>query len=157
VKVLSVSSSDYRLIGRQLCKLSAEAFGNYLGCMALGWCNPKFALCLSEDLLQRAKDGGELTALIAIIGLDRQLSNPISVTTKQNIEATFAHALENTASTHPEVSFARDALAEYWAQRTQQLKPESEPAMHGQSFWSSRVAEVRDPPVQPPAIRDQQV
>lgn len=29
---------------------------------------------------------------------------------------------------HPEVSFARGALAEYWALRTQQPKPESDPA-----------------------------
>lgn len=130
VRALSIQSSDIRLIGRQLCELSVEAFGNYLGCMALGRCNPKFALRLSTDLLQRAKNGSELTALIAIIGLDRQLSNPISVTTKQNIEAAFADALENTASTHPEVSFARDALAEYWAQRTKQPKPGAEPASH---------------------------
>lgn len=157
VKVLSATSSDYRLVGRQLCELSVEAFGNYLGCMALGRCNPKFASRLSTDLLQRTKDGGALTALIAIIGLDRQLSHPISLTTKQNIEATFARALENAALTHPEVSFARDALAEYWAQRTQLPKPKFEPAMSGRSFWSSGVAEVRDPTVQTPVIRDQQV
>lgn len=130
VKALLASSSDYRLVGRQLCELSVEALANYFGCMALGRCNPKFALRLSTDLLHRAKDGSGLTALIAIIGLDRQLSNPISVTTKQNIEAAFADALENTASTHPEVSFARDALAEYWAQRTKQPEPEAEPAYH---------------------------
>ncbi|GLQ99073.1 hypothetical protein GCM10007863_34930 [Dyella mobilis] len=35
-KVLSVPSSDYRLIGRQLRELSVETPGNYLGCMALG-------------------------------------------------------------------------------------------------------------------------
>jgi hypothetical protein len=96
-------------------------------------------------------------ALIATIGLDRQLSHPISLTTKQNIEAAFARALENTALTHPEVSFARDALAEYWAQRIPQMKPESEPAMSGRSFWSTGVAEVRDPTVQTPVIRDQRL
>lgn len=130
VRALSIHSSDIRLIGRQLCELSAETFGNYLGCMALGRCNPKFASRLSEDLLHEAMNGSGLKALIAVIGLDRQLSIPVSATTKQNIEDAFAFALERTTIAHPEVSFARGALAEYWAQRTQQPKPESGPASH---------------------------
>lgn len=128
VKVLSINSSDCRLVGRQLCTLSAEAFGNYLGHMALGRCNPNFASRLSADLLHRAMEESELAVMIAVIGFDRQLSYPVSVTTKQNLEKAFAHALENTAKVHPEVAFARGALAEFWAQRIQQSKPSSEVA-----------------------------
>ncbi len=128
VKVLSINSSDCRLIGRQLCTLSAEAFGNYLGHMALGRCNPNFASRLSADLLNRAMNESDLAIMIAVIGLDRQLSYPVSVTTKQNLEEAFARALENTAEFHPEVAFAKGALAEFWAQRIQRLKPSPEVA-----------------------------
>lgn len=136
VRALSIASSDHRFVGRQLCALSEEAFGNYLGCMALGRRNPIFAARLSEDLLHRGMEGSGMTMIIAVIGLDRQLSYPRSAITQQHLEKAFAHALENVAKVHPVVAFARCALAEYWAQRTCQPRP---PANSTSNVWKSSV------------------
>lgn len=125
VRALSITSSDFRFVGGWLRALSEEAFGDYLGCMALGRCNPIFASRLSSELLHRGMGSSGLTVLVAVIGLDRQLSYLRAATTKECLEDAFAHALEIAAKVHPEVAFAKGALAEFWAQRSCPPKPTS--------------------------------
>jgi len=117
VKALMASPAAYRFIGSRICNISPELFGNYLGCMALGHCDPIFASRLSADLLQRALNGGGVDVLVAIIGLDRQLASPRAYATAKRLENAFAVALRNAAKAHPEIAFAKDAFLDVWSQR----------------------------------------
>jgi len=117
VKALMVSSVDYRFVGTRICKLSPGLFETYLGCMALGRCNPSFASSLSADLLHRALEGEGLEVLVAVIGLDRHLDSPRTFDMAMGLEIAFAVALRNAAMVHPEIDFAKDDLVDVWAQR----------------------------------------
>lgn len=149
VKALMVAPDDHRFVGARIRKLSPDQFGNYLGCMALRQCDPIFASRLTADLLQRALDGCGLEVLVAVIGLDRQLSSPRAYSTAKCLEDAFAIALKNAAKAHPEIAFAKDALADAWSQR--------EPSRGVQAQARAapfRGANVRDLATQTPKVRD---
>lgn len=116
VKALVVSPVDYRFVGARISKLSPGQFGNYLGCMVRGDRDPHFASRLTADLLHRALDGDELEVLVVVISLDRQLTSLRTYATAKCLKDAFAVALRNAAKSHPEIAFAKEALADAWSQ-----------------------------------------
>nr|WP_298124117.1 hypothetical protein [uncultured Pseudoxanthomonas sp.] len=119
VRALTVAKDDVPFVGRRIASLSPELFGEYLGCMALGHCNPDFASGLAAGLLHlamaKAKAGPEVLA--AVIATDRQLPSPRGLAAARSLDQAFRLALQHGVEADPELAFAQEAIVEVWSRR----------------------------------------
>jgi len=113
VKALTVARYNYRFVGSRIAVLSSELFGEYLGCTALGPCNPDSMSRLAAGLLRLAM--AEADVLAAIIGAARQLPFAPGSTVAMSLDEAFDLALSQAAATHVEIAFSRAALADAWS------------------------------------------
>jgi len=118
VKALTVARYDYSFVGSRIAALSPELFAEYLGCIALGHCNPDFVFKLAAGLLRLAK--AEADVLAAIIGADRQLPFARGSAAAMSLDEAFDLALSRAAATHAEIAFSWAALADAWSHRKAQ-------------------------------------
>jgi hypothetical protein len=115
VKALTASKYNYHFVGSRIAALSPELFGEYLGCIALGHCNPDFLSGLATGLLRLAM--AEADVLAVIIGVDRQLPSARGSAAARSLDKAFDLALSRAAATHAEIAFSRATLAENWSCR----------------------------------------
>lgn len=117
VKSLNVAKDEFRLVGRAVAALSSELLEDYLGCMAMGHSNPVFIERLSAGLLHFAmvKRGSE--ALVAVLGVDRQMPSHRGRVADRSLDEAFDLALHQVAKTRAEVAFSKAALTEIWSHR----------------------------------------
>jgi hypothetical protein len=115
VKALTVARYNYSFVGSRIAVLSPEMFGEYLGGIALGHCNPDFVSRLAAGLLRLAM--AEADVLAAIIGADRQLPFACGSAAAMSLDEAFDLALSRAAATHAEIAFSRAALADAWSHR----------------------------------------
>lgn len=123
LKALCVAKADYRFVANRIAVLSPELFGEYLGCMALGGCNPNFASRLAAGLLQQAMAGKGADVLVAVLGSERQLPSPRGAAAAKSLEAAFHLALDQVARSTAEVAFSKAAIADVWANRRASRRP----------------------------------
>lgn len=122
IRALTVAKDDFAFVGRRIASLSPELLGEYLGCMALGHCNPDFASSLSARLLHLAIAKGGSKILAAVIASDRQLPSPRGPVASRNLDQAFRLALDQNAKENAEVAFAKEAITSVWSRRTTQGK-----------------------------------
>lgn len=115
VKALSVAKYNYRFVGSRIAVLSPELFGEYLGCIALGHCNPDFLPRLAAGLLRLTMAEADVLALI--IGVNRQLPFARASAAAMSLDEAFDLALNRAAAAHAEIAFSRLALANAWSHR----------------------------------------
>jgi hypothetical protein len=117
VKAVTVAKDNYRFVGSHIAALSHDLFGEYLGCVALGHCNPGLSTRLSTGLMDLASSGRGSDVLVAVLCLDRQMPSPREPASARILDSAFDLSLGNTASVRPEVAFAKAAISEMWARR----------------------------------------
>lgn len=117
VKALTVAKDNYRFVGSRIAPLSRELFGEYVGCMALGHCNPGLISRFSAGLLDLTKMKSRPEVLVVILASDSQLPAPRGPVAARNLEDAFPAALEKAASTQPEIEFSKSAIADLWSRR----------------------------------------
>lgn len=122
IRALTVAEDDFAFVGRRIASLSPELYGEYLGCMALGHCNPDFASGLSAGLLHLAMATGGSRVLAAVIASDRQLPSTRGPAAARSLDQAFRLALDQGAKEDPEVAFAKGAITGVWSRRTTEGK-----------------------------------
>jgi hypothetical protein len=115
VKALTLGEDNYRFVASRITALSPKLYVDYLGCMALGHCNPALVSRLTAGLVRLAM--AEVNGLAVIIGTDRQLRCPPGSGAARRLDKAFNLALSHAAVGHVEVAFSRAALAEAWSRR----------------------------------------
>lgn len=118
IGAITVAKDDFPFVGRRIASLSPALFGTYLGCMALGHCNPDFAPRLAAGLLHLAMAKGGLKVLVAVIASDQQLPFPQGVAAARSLDQAFRLALDQSAKEDPLVAFAKEAIIRMWSRRT---------------------------------------
>lgn len=118
IKAITVAKDDFPFVGRRIASLSVELFGTYLGCMALGRCNPDLSSGLAAGLLRLAMAKGGSKVLVAVIASDQQLPLPQGVAVARSLDQAFRLALDQSAKEDPQVAFAKEAIVRMWSRRT---------------------------------------
>lgn len=134
IKAITIARDDVPFVGRHIACLSPELFLTYLGCMALGRCNPDFVTSLAAGLLHLAMAKGGSKVLIAVIASDQQLPLPREAVAARGLDQAFRLSLDQSANEDPQVAFAKDAITRMWSRRTAERQPNAARPVVSQMF-----------------------
>jgi hypothetical protein len=117
VKVLTVAKDNYQFVGDRIAALSPELFGEYLGAMALGHCNPDLSTQLAAGILKSSTAGRGPEVLAVVLGVDRQMPSIRAPAAARILDKAFEVTLRQSANAMPEIAFSSAAIGELWSHR----------------------------------------